>query len=436
MNKSILFVSQSFYPSVGGVSTLLLNLSKYLCESGFKVHAIHFEIPDNNVTSEAASYEITQHTINKSDLSNKDLQGYAMFKEVIYRHLHGLDEFRFGGIEAIPGYFEYLKCSELFSEKLRSVISKEPIDIVHFQDYQVLGSISVLPSQIRSIFSLHAPLLQSINPKVSNWLMRYLDKVNALVFSVPEYSNTAFSLGVPMSRIATIPPIIDTSVMETVQSESVTLNRFLEIGKIVTCVQRFDSKSGQLQLIESFSKISKKHSDAYLVLVGGGSFTDTISNIRRNYYQDAVELVNKLGLKKRVIFLGNVDYLYLSQVYRSSDIVVMLSKMECFGLAISEAMYENKPIIVTDVGGLAYQVRDGYNGYKVKPRDIDSTSRYLDLLLSSTRKRELMGRNSRVFFDKFLNPRLILPKYLDLYISVLSNRMHAVNYEYLYNQLR
>ncbi len=438
MNKSVLFVSQSFYPSVGGVSTLLLNLSRYLHKAGYNIHAIHFEMPENQSASKKIGYKIIHHVINKSLLSDKVFQGYAKFKEVIYQHLHGLIKFQYAQIEDVPGYTEYITCSELFSNKLRSVVSKENIDLVHLQDYQVLGVLSALPYGIKSIFSLHAPLLSNIDPKVSEWLMRYIRKADAVVFSVPKYSEVANTLlDIPKSKIATIPPIIDKAVMESANSSPIkTFEQFSDKTNFVTCVQRFDSKSGQLQLIESFALICKKHPNVFLVLVGGRSFTDSISNVRKNYFQEAVDLVKKLKIDDRVIFLGNVDYLNLPQIYKQSDIVVMLSKMECFGLAITEAMYHSKPVIVTDVGGLAYQVNQGYNGFKVKPGDIKETSRLLDLLLSSSSKRRVMGHNARLFFNKLLDPDKIMPKYLDLYSSVLSKRMHEVNYDYLYNQLR
>ena len=111
---------------------------------------------------------------------------------------------------------------------------------------------------------------------------------------------------------------------------------------VITSIQRFDSKSGYEQLIRAFAVIAKNNSKVILLLVGGTSFTDSISSIRHNYMQHAKNLVDKLLLKNRVVFTGNVDYSQLSTIYNISDIVVVLSKMECFGLVATEAMFFGK----------------------------------------------------------------------------------------------
>ena len=57
MNKKILFVSQSFYPNPGGVSTLIINLSKYLYANGWKVYTLHFDT-SKNISNKYARYII------------------------------------------------------------------------------------------------------------------------------------------------------------------------------------------------------------------------------------------------------------------------------------------------------------------------------------------------------------------------------------------
>lgn len=437
-NKSILFVSQSFYPGVGGVSTLLLNLSHYLAELNYKIYAIHFEILGNSSTSQTLGYPIREYIISRSEIPQKVFQGYACFKEEIYQLLHGLKVFRHNAVENIPGYRDFLFCSELFSKHLLDVVADKNIDIIHFQDYQVMLGLAAVPLEVRSVFSLYAPLLDNLDKRIAKWLIRYGSKSDKMILSIPQYSRAAIKYGLNPKKSAILPPIIDKEVMNREAELPGTLGQIPEDAVVITYIQRFDSKSGQEQLIRAFSKVSDEYPNSYLVLVGGGSFTDSISNIRKDYFLKAENLVRKLNLVNKVIFTGNIDYMKLSQVYKRSDIVAMLSKMECFGLAVTEAMFHGKPVLVTSVGGLAYQVKNGVNGYIVSPEDIDTTAKLLGQLIRSKELRIKMGREGKEIFQKNFDPEEVIRNYHDLYRSLLSpSILHdSFNYDYLYNSLR
>lgn len=440
MNKgrSILFVSQSFYPGVGGVSTLLLNLCRYLAQLDYKVYAIHFEISSDRLASETLGYPVKEYIISRTEIPKKVFRGYAAFKEEIYQYLHGLKPFKYWSIEDVPGYKDFVSCSEIFSRCIIDVISKNNIDIVHFQDYQVMLGLSAIPLEIKSVFSLHAPLVDHIDKTVASWLVRFGNKADKVIFSIPQYSEIAIRYGLRPKKSIILQPIIDKSVMKRMTDFPSTFKQIPAGAIVITCVQRFDAKSGQVQLIKAFSKISDKYKNSYLVLVGGGSFTDSISKVRRKYFFEAQNLVKNLNLTDRVVFTGNVDYMNISNIYKCSDIVAMLSKMECFGLAITEAMFHSKPVLVTDVGGLAFQVKNGVNGYVVKIGDIDSTARQLERLISSKELRIKMGREGKKIFLKNFDPEKIIGSYHILYQSLLSPSLidYSSNYDYLFNLLR
>jgi len=435
-NRSILFSSQSFYPSIGGVSTLLLNLSKYLVKLDYKISVIHLEMPSYSNSSDIISYPIREYIIPKNKITKKIYSGYALFKEEIYQNLHGIIEFKYKNIYDVPGYKEYMQLSEIYTYYLIKVLSENNIDIVHFQDYQVMPGISAIPSSVKTVFSLHAPLLESINPSLSKWFLRYWQKADKVILSVPEYTKIANSFGLSENKISIIPPVIDKELM----SKKIDLhikNIIPKDGIIVSCIQRFDSKSGQEQLVKAFSKLVSKIDNVYLLLVGENSFTDSISKLRNNYFQEIKNLVSSLGITNKVIFTGNVDYSELSAIYDLSDIVVMLSKMECFGLAISEAMYKGKPVVATNVGGLAYQIKDLFNGYLVKPGDVNQTFKVLFSLCKSKKLREDLGNNGKERFNRKFDPLKIIPQYHELYQSLfLGNIKKGINYDDIYNLLR
>jgi len=436
-NKSILFSSQSFYPAVGGVSTLLLSLSKYLIKLNYNIYSVHLQVSNDNDSINKLGLPIKEYIIPKSGVPESVFAGYAKFKEVIYQHLHGVIPFKYSSIEEVPGYLEYMKLSEIYSYYLIRVLTENDIDIVHFHDYQVMPGLSVIPFGIKSVFSMHAPFLDSVNPIVGSWIRRYCNGSNKTIFSIPNYANVALKHGIKAAKVRVIPPIINKEMMDRSREKIKALNNISNGSIVISCIQRFDSKSGQIQLIKAFSKVFKKHKNIYLVLVGGSSFTDNISNIRKNYLLDAKNLVNRLNISNNVIFTGSVDYTNLSYIYDKSDIVAMLSIMECFGLAISEAIYKGKPVIVTNVGGLDYQIINGKSGYKVEVGNIDNTAEALSKLIESKKMRESFGIEGKKRFSNLFDPLKIVPKYHFLYQSLFSNlNINDLDYEHIYNLLR
>lgn len=421
MNKKILFVSQSFYPNPGGVSTLVINLSKYLYTNGWKVYTLHFDT-SKNISDKYAKY-IIDYSLSLKNFSYDELNKYALFKEVIYNQLHQLEKFNYVRVDNIPGFQEYEKINYKFAKLVDLIVRKHSIPIVHLHDYQVLSIVNYFNQDLNLIFSLHAPFTNKLSLPVVEWLILMMQKTSASFFSIPEYAQSAINFGLSIHKSAVLPPITNIDRFH----KSVSLYKEILIKKddnvVITSIQRFDSKSGYEQLIRAFAVIAKNNSKVTLLLVGGTSFTDSISSIRHNYMQHAKNLVDKLLLKNRVVFTGNVDYSQLSTIYNISDIVVVLSKMECFGLVATEAMFFGKPLVVTNVGGLAYQVKNCVNGYLVSPGDIKETVVVLNKLIQSRSLRKKMGNAGKQIYDSKFSAKLIFNKYNKYYQSLINNKL-------------
>lgn len=114
-------------------------------------------------------------------------------------------------------------------------------------------------------------------------------------------------------------------------------NRLSEEDFIVTMVAGFREEKDQDTLIKSLPDLPK---NIKLVLVGDG--------IRRKYCE---QLAKNLGVKERVFFLGIRND--VANILKSSDVVAMISHWEGFGLSAVEGMAAGKPVIASDVEGLA-----------------------------------------------------------------------------------
>ncbi len=111
---------------------------------------------------------------------------------------------------------------------------------------------------------------------------------------------------------------------------------------LVSMVAGFREEKDQDTLIRAMALLPDNYS---LCLVGDG--------VRRPVCE---ELVKKLGLERRVVFLGVRND--VPRLLKTSDVVVMSSHWEGFGLAAVEGMAAGKPVVASDVPGLA-QVVDG-----------------------------------------------------------------------------
>jgi glycosyltransferase involved in cell wall biosynthesis len=107
-------------------------------------------------------------------------------------------------------------------------------------------------------------------------------------------------------------------------------------------------------LIKAVSSLKDK--DVHLYLVGDGEEK-----------QKNLELVKKYGLDKKVTFVGRLDSKKLYNKYLDSDIVLLPSKVECFGSVLLEAMATGKPVIASNIPGIRSVIKDGYNGILIKP---------------------------------------------------------------------
>src|SRR3989338_895064 len=398
----IFFASQSFYPNIGGVSTYLLNLAKGLIQRGNEVIEVHLRTP--NELTEDTIKGIRVHRIPKTPLKDELLKGYSNFKERIYKECHGEGDFFKKEPLITYGYDEYHKINSSLGEQIEELLEKNPTEIVHIHDFQLLLIYRNIPRGIPVILTWHIPFIDSISKHLKQFLIRHMKEFDKVIFSCDEYRKSAVKAGLPQDKAGIIYPIANTNLFKPKKYGNELKRKYNipEDYKIILCVQRIDSKSGHIQLIKAMQKVIKKFPKAKLVFVGGESLTSKISNEREKYVKEVNGLIKSLKLSHSVVFTGNVEYEKLPMYYNSADIVALASKNEGFGLAVTEGMACGKPIIGTNVSGIALQVKDCINGFLVDVGDIEKTAERILRLLKNENLREGMGRESlRIVKSKF-----------------------------------
>ena len=398
----VFFASQSFYPHIGGVSTYLLNLAKGLMQRGDEVIEVHLRPP--NEPSEEIVKGIKVFRIPKEPLKDELLEGYSNFKERIYKECHGEGDFFKKEPLITYGYDEYHQINLSLGKQIEELLEENPTEVVHIHDFQLLLIYRNIPRGIPVILTWHIPFIDSISKHLKQFLIKHMKEFDKVIFSSEEYAKSAVKAGLPADKVEIINPIANTNLFKPKKygNEVRDLYNIPKDCRIILCVQRIDSKSGHVQLINAMPKIIKKFPNVKLMFVGGESLTSKISKERQKYEQEVHDLIKNLNLGEYIIFTGSIDYEKLPMYYNSADIVTLTSKNEGFGLAVTEGMACGKPIIGTNVPGIALQVRDGVNGFLVNVGDAEKTAeKLLDLLNNQSLMERMSNESLRIVKSNF-----------------------------------
>ena len=113
------------------------------------------------------------------------------------------------------------------------------------------------------------------------------------------------------------------------------------------------------------------------------------------------QLREKLRIHDLVTFLGGKDQAALPNYYAAAEMVVVPSHYESFGMVALEAMAMGRPVIASEVGGLAFLVQDNETGFHVPSRDPEALAEKIYTLLSDPACGERLGANARRHAERY-----------------------------------
>jgi len=105
-------------------------------------------------------------------------------------------------------------------------------------------------------------------------------------------------------------------------------------------------------------------------------------------------LCRELGMDDLIVFLGKRSQDTLPYYYSASEILIMPSHYESFGMVALEAMACGTPVVASQVGGLAFLVQDGITGYVVPGGDAEALAKTLEKLMRDPALRERLGKQA------------------------------------------
>jgi glycosyltransferase involved in cell wall biosynthesis len=143
-------------------------------------------------------------------------------------------------------------------------------------------------------------------------------------------------------------------------------------------------------LIEAFARLrqSTPRFNAYQLVLAG-------SQVDQAYYTELENLIERLGLKEAVRFVGEVSYEFVPQLYRQAELFVFPSRAESFGLPLVEALAAGAPILVSDLA-VAHEICGEAASY-FTPGSVSELAHQMARLLDNPalRERQVTGGLAR-----------------------------------------
>ena len=286
----------------------------------------------------------------------------------------------------------------------------------------------ILPPSLRSSAIVTIPDLAFLNqpehiePARAASLRRAVAKAASqaeaiITFSEHTRRELLERLSVPAERVQVMPPGVSAAfqrVTDTMLLEA-TRHKFELQSPFILSVGTLEPRKNLIRLVQAFDKIRRDRSGPrMLVLAGPNGWR----------YEEVYEVVNRLGLKNEVRFLGHVSDLELVLLYSLADVVALPSLYEGFGFALLDAMACGAPVVCSNAGALPEVAGDA--ALLVTPTDADALGTMLLRLLRNPRLRALLSKKGQAQAAKF-RWEACAQKHLKLYEAVIAQKGQQEN---------
>jgi glycogen(starch) synthase len=368
---NVLILSWEYPPIVeGGLARHVRKLAEGLVAQGTEVHVL--TRGGGHRPAEEVRHGVTVHRVAEPDFPKNDLDAFIAWVEDMNADL------------AAAG------------EKLGERVD---FDLVHSHDWLVAPAAEQLKDSFgtRWLVTVHATEHgrhqgwvrkhpQSYIHRVEREMVRRADGVITCSDFMRDHVNRVFR--VPKRKITTIQNGIDATDLDPVEPVDLTAlrARFAEPDeKLILLVGRLVYEKGFHLALEALPPVIRRLGNVRFVVCGTGTAE-----------ADLKEQARKLGLMKHGSFIGWTGDDMLHSLYRVSDLCVVPSIYEPFGLVALEAMASGCLCLVADTGGLREVVpEDGTAALRFRARDPKSLARMLEKMLTDAELRERLIAEAR-----------------------------------------
>jgi glycosyltransferase involved in cell wall biosynthesis len=363
----ILFATDQYFPTLGGISTVTYRLAKALASRG---HTVAIIAPS---TSWKFKKEVKE--------------GFVIFR------VHSLPLPDKKGLRYAPAF--------LYKDKIKKIIKTFTPDIVHIEtsndiaattvyiarklSIPIIGTCHVMPENISGAL----PFLPSqIGKVVGKLYMRQMMRIFNKIDFVTAPTQTgiailkAYGIAIPSMALSNGIDLAEFGEPSLEKKETIRRNLKIPDVPLILYIGRLDKEKRVNILVEALALLSG-NMPFHVLIAGTGN--------ERARLQD---LVHAYHLEEKVTFIGLVPKEELSILYSIASFFVMPSTAELQSLVTMEAMALKLPVIGAKAGALPYLIQESKNGFLFEPDNPADLAKKLVLLLKDGKLREKMGAES------------------------------------------
>lgn len=364
------------YPTVGGSGIIATELGKLLAENGHEIHFITSSIP---------------------------FRLEKLYANIFYHQVE---------ISHYP-VFQYPPYDLALASKMAEVIDQEKLDILHVH-YAIPHAICAILAKdmaehdVKVVTTLHGTDISVLGidgtfRKMIRYGIENSDAVTSVSESLKQQTKEMIETDYPIEVIYNF-----VNEKEYFPNELPSLKEQYNIQKnekVIIHISNFRKVKRVPDVIRTFKRIQEKI-PSKLMLVGDGP-----------EYSTAKKLVSELGLNERVLFLGKQNN--ISDLLAISDLMLLLSEKESFGLVLLEAMACGVPGIGTEIGGIPEVLTHGETGFLVNKGDVEQAAHYALKLLTDPLMHKQFSQQAIEIVNERFRSKIILQQYIDLYKRLL-----------------
>jgi D-inositol-3-phosphate glycosyltransferase len=197
-------------------------------------------------------------------------------------------------------------------------------------------------------------------------------------------------------KITIVPPGVDLSRFYPIPSDEA--KEFIGVQpceQVLLYVGRIEPLKGIDTLIQAIALMWKQGVYVCLSVIGGNS--DEGQDVLDGELARLQSMSKGYGVQDLIAFLGKRGQDTLPYYYSAAEAVVVPSHYESFGMVALEAMACGRPVVASQVGGLAFLVQDGVTGFTVPVDDPQALADCLIRLVQDVSLRQRMGEQAAAF---------------------------------------
>jgi len=351
----ILMLTDYFYPHIGGVENVILDLCTHLISNGHQVCVFTLNIPKTKQTETFNAIKIVR--VNAIELT------------------------KLSGLQSAISFSAWFKLK-------KTIVDFKP-DIIHshhqFFFTTLLAMLLKKKFKIMTVTTLHLGSIDIITG-VKGYLIKLIEKImfkkindnsDLVIAGSKNLKQHGVEMGIDKSKCVIIPNAVDLSFFKMPRSYSTNPRNVIFIGRLI-------STKGPQILIEAAKLVIEQISDVKFLIVGDGPLRTRLE-----------EFVKKNNLSNNIVFLGRVDDIRTTM--KDGDVYVRPSITDGMPYGILEAMAAGLPVIATNIAGTPDIIIHGKTGHLIKCGDAKKLASAILDLLENPNYMENLAKNGLKF---------------------------------------